>query len=99
MGCAGIITATCNVTAGLSRQVYDDFIEQKEQTKNEVLCDIRNTFEKFNLISGLHSFMSDENKTYKNVLPPVSILNEKDKLLLIEELNKLNFTLGSLKVA
>ena len=99
LGCAGIITATCNVTAGLSRQVYDDFIEQKEQTKNEMLCDVRNTFEKFNLISGLHSFMSDENEIYKNVLPPVCILNEKDKLLLIEELNKLNFTLGSLKAA
>jgi len=99
LGCAGVITATCNVTAGLSRQVYDDFIEQKEQTKNEMLCDVRNTFEKFNLISGLHSFMSDENKIYKNVLPPVSILNEKDKFLLIEELNKLNFKLGSLKVA
>ncbi|MDC1250725.1 dihydrodipicolinate synthase family protein [Pelagibacteraceae bacterium] len=99
LGCTGIITATCNVTAGLSRQVYDDFIEQKEQTKNEMLCDVRNIFEKFNLISGLHSFMSDENKIYKNVLPPVSILNEKDKLLLIEELNKLNFTLGSLKAA
>ena len=99
LGCTGIITATCNVTAGLSRQVYDDFIEQKEQTKNEMLCDVRNTFEKFNLISGLHSFMSDENKIYKNVLPPVSILNEKDKLLLIEELNKLNFKLGSLKAA
>ena len=99
LGCAGIITATCNVTAGLSRQVYDDFIEQKEQTKNEMLCNVRNTFEKFNLISGLHSFMSDENKIYKNVLPPVNTLNEKDKLLLIDELNKLNFTLGSLKVA
>ncbi|MDB4069910.1 dihydrodipicolinate synthase family protein [Candidatus Pelagibacter sp.] len=99
LGCSGIITATCNVTAGLSRQVYDDFIEQKEQTKNEMLCDVRNTFEKFNLISGLHSFMSDENKIYANVLPPVSILNEKDKLLLIEELNKLNFKLGSLKAA
>ena len=99
LGCSGIITATCNVTAGLSRQVYDHFIEQKEQTKNEMLCDVRNTFEKFNLISGLHSFMSDENKIYKNVLPPVSILNEKDKLLLIDELNKLNFTLGSLKAA
>ena len=98
LGCAGIITATCNVTAGLSRQVYDDFIEEKTQTKNEILCDVRNTFEKFNLISGLHSFMLDENKIYKNVLPPVSILNEKDKLLLTEELNKLNFTLGSLKV-
>jgi 4-hydroxy-tetrahydrodipicolinate synthase len=99
LGCAGVITATCNVTAGLSRQVYDDFIEQKKQTKNEMLCDVRNTFEKFNLISGLHSFMSDENKIYKNVLPPVSILNEKDKFLLIEELNKLNFTLRSLKAA
>jgi len=98
LGCAGIITATCNVTAGLSRRVYDDFIEEKAQTKNEILCDVRNTFEKFNLISGLHSFMLDENKIYKNVLPPVSILNEKDKLLLTEELNKLNFTLGSLKV-
>ena len=54
---------------------------------------------KFNLISGLHSFMSDENKIYENVLPPVSILNEKDKLLLIEELNKLNFKLEFLKAA
>ena len=99
LGCAGIITATCNVTAGLSRKVYDDFIGQKKQTKNEMLCDVRNTFEKFNLISGLHSFMSDENIIYKNVLPPCNILNENDKLLLIEELNRLNFTLGSLKAA
>ena len=99
LGCTGIITATCNVTAGLSREVYNDFIEKKEQTKNKMLCDVRNTFEKFNLISGLHSFMSNEDGIYKNVLPPVSLLNEKDKLQLIEELNKLNFTLKSLKVA
>jgi len=99
LGCTGIITATCNVTAGLSRKVYDDFIEKKEQTANEMLCNVRNTFEKFNLISGLHSFMFDEDKIYKNVLPPVSLLSEKDKQQLIEELNKLNFTLGSLKAA
>jgi len=96
LGCTGIITATCNVTAGLSRKVYD-FIEKKKQTKNEILCNVRNTFEKFNLISGLHSFMSDEDKIYKNVLPPISLLSEQDKLQLIEELNKLNFTLESLK--
>ena len=95
LGCAGIITATCNVTADLSRKVYDDFIEKKEQTKNEMLCDVRHAFEKFNLISGLHSFMSDDDKIYQNVLPPVSLLGEKDKHELIEELNKLNFTLGS----
>jgi len=99
LGCAGVITATCNVTAGLSRKVYDNFIEKKEQTTNETLCNVRNTFEKFNLISGLHSFMSDEDEVYKNVLPPVSLLSEKDKHQLIEELNKLNFTLGSLKAA
>ena len=97
LGCAGIITATCNVTAGLSRKVYDDFITKKKQTTNEKLCNVRNTFEKFNLISGLHSFMSNEDEIYKNVLPPVSLLSEKNKLQLIEELNKLNFTLGSLK--
>ena len=99
LGCAGIITATCNVTAGLSRKVYDDFIEKKQQTTNEILCSVRNTFEKFNLISGLHSFMSDEDKIYKNVLPPVSLLSEKDKQQLIADLKKLNFTLKSLKIA
>ena len=99
LGCAGIITATCNVTAALSRKVYDDFIAKKDQTKNEMLCNVRNTFEKFNLISGLHSFMSDEDKIYKNILPPLSLLSEKDKQQLIEELNKLNFTLKSLKTA
>ena len=35
LGCAGIITATCNVTASLSRKVYDEFITKKEQTTNE----------------------------------------------------------------
>ena len=98
LGSAGVITATCNVTASLSRKVYDDFIEKKDQTKNEMLCSVRNIFEKFNLISGLHSFMSDTDEIYKNVLPPISLLNKKDKLQLIEELNKLNFTLGSLQV-
>ena len=99
LGCAGIITATCNVTAALSRKVYNDFIEKKEQTKNDILCNVRNTFEKFNLISGLHSFMSDEDEIYRNVLPPVSLLSKKDKQQLIEDLNKLNFNLKSMKYA
>jgi len=99
LGCAGIITATCNVTANLSRKVYDDFIEKKKQTENEVLCNVRKTFEKFNLISGLHSFMSDVDEIYKNVLPPVCLLSEKDKWQLIEDLNKFNFNLESLKAA
>ena len=99
LGCDGIITATCNVTGGLSRKVYDDFIEKKEQTTNEMLCNVRNTFEKFNLISGLHSFMSDEDEIYRNVLPPVSLLSQKDKQQLVEDLNKLNFNIKSMKLA
>ena len=99
LGCAGIITATCNVTAKLSRKVYDDFVSKNPQTKNDMLCDVRSVFDNFNLISGLHSFMSDEDVIYRNVLPPVSLLNEKDKQKLIEDLNKLNFKLGSLQAA
>ena len=99
LGCSGIITATCNVTASLSRKVYDEFSNNKQQTKNEILCNIRSVFDQFNLISGLHSFMSDEDEIYKNVLPPISLLNKKDKQQLTEDLNKLNFNLRSLKAA
>jgi 4-hydroxy-tetrahydrodipicolinate synthase len=99
LGCAGIITATCNVTAALSRKVYEDFIDKKKQTANEILCNVRNVFDQFNLISGLHSFMTDEDKIYKNVLPPICLLSEKNKQQLTEDLNKLNFKLGSSKAA
>ena len=51
-----------------------------------MLCNVRSAFDQFNLISGLHSFMSDEDEIYKNVLPPVSLLSEKDKQKLIEDL-------------
>ena len=91
LGCSGIITATCNVTSELARKVYDDFMNKKEQTVNEKLCDVRNIFEKYNLISGLHSCYSKNYPIYKNVLPPLSILNSKDEKELIENLKKLNF--------
>jgi 4-hydroxy-tetrahydrodipicolinate synthase len=98
LGCSGIITATCNVTASLSRKVYDDFIEKKQQTINEKLCKVRSVFDKFNLISGLHSFMSDEDEIYKNILPPISLLDEMDKNQLIKNLNEVDFNLRSLRV-
>ena len=97
LGCSGIITATCNVTASISRKVYDDFNAKKLQTVNEMLCKVRSVFDQFNLISSLHSFMLDEDIIYKNVLPPLSLLSEKNKIFLTEDLNKLNFKLGSLR--
>ena len=44
----------------MSRKVYDDFFNRKEQTVNQKLCDVRSTFDKYNLISGLHSYYSKE---------------------------------------
>ena len=90
-GCSGIITATCNVTAKLSRKVYDDFIDKKKQLENEKLCNVRKVFDQFNLISGLHTYLAKKNQLYKNILPPLSLLNEKDEKKLLEDLKKLDF--------
>ena len=99
LGCSGIITATCNVTSTLARKVYDDFIEKKEQTVNQKLCDVRNIFEKYNLISGLHTFYSKKDHYYKNILPPLSILNSQDEQELFGNLDKINFSIKSLMAA
>jgi len=92
LGCAGIITATCNVTAKLSRRVYEDFLKKEKQTANQQLCDVRLIFEKYNLISGLHSYLSRNDKIFKNLLPPIQLLKEDDQKQLIESLEKLNFS-------
>ncbi len=99
IGCSGIITATCNVTASLSRRVYDDFINKKKQTFNEKLCNVRMVFDKYNLISGLHTYLSEKDKSFQNLLPPLSLLNNNDKKKLLEELKKLEFNYDLLKVA
>ena len=98
IGCSGIITATCNVTAPLARKVFDDFYSGKDQTANKKLCDVRQVFEKYNLISGLHTFMSQKDKIYLNILPILSLLSENDKKKLFEELQKLDFNINNLKV-
>ncbi len=91
IGCTGIITATCNVTAKLARNVYDDFCKNKTQTYNEKLCNVRKVFDQFNLISGLHTFLAKKNKIYENILPPISLLDEKNKKKMLEDLKKLDF--------
>jgi 4-hydroxy-tetrahydrodipicolinate synthase len=56
---------------------------KKKQSVNQKLCDVRSAFDKYNLISGLHTFCSQENKIYKNILPPLSLLNKTDEKDLI----------------
>ena len=91
LGCSGIISAVCNVTGVLARKVYDDFDNEKKQTFNERLCLIRSTFDNYNLISGLHSFMSTEDKKFKVVLPPLALLSDNDQKELLAKLKKLDF--------
>jgi len=90
-GNSGIISAICNVTASLARKVYDDFHDKKKQTFNERLCAIRKVFDKNNLISGLHSFMSIEDEKYKIVLPPLSLLSKEEEKQMVDELKTLDF--------
>jgi len=99
LGCSGIITATCNATSALARKVYDDFNNGNNQTVNQNLCDVRAVFEKYNLISSLHTYFSKQENYYKNLLPPLSILNSGDELDLINNLEKLNFSLKKIKAA
>ena len=94
LGCSGIITATCNVTAELSRKVYDDFFSGGEQSYNKKLCDVREAFDKYNLISGLHTFYSRNNDIYKNILPPLRLLNLNEEIDLLNNLKGLNFKLN-----
>ena len=91
LGCSGIISAICNVTAPLARKVFDDFANKKKSTFNERLCSIRKVFDKHNLISGLHSFLSYEHEKYNNILPPLSLLTKEQEKKMLSELKNLDF--------
>ncbi len=91
LGCDGIITATCNMTATLTRKVYDDFIQNQNQSVNEKLCKVRTIFDKYNLISAIHSLMAQTDKSYSFILPPLGLLDNKECQKLIEDLKKIDF--------
>ena len=76
----------------LSRKVYNDFYSKKDQSQNEKLCNVRKVFDKYNLISGLHTYFSQDDDIYKNILPPLSLLSKTDEKNLLKELKDLNFT-------
>ena len=91
LGCSGCISAVTNVTHSLARKVFDDFEGKKNQTVNEKLVNVRQTFDNYPLISALHSFLNEENKVYKNILPPLTLLNSEKKQELLSNLKKINF--------
>ena len=90
-GCAGCISAITNVTHSLARKVFDDFESKSPQTLNTKLISVRESFDKYNLISALHSFMSVEDKKYKNLLPPLVLLSQEKQKELLSKLESLDF--------
>ena len=99
LGCSGIISATCNITGPLARNVYDNYFNGKKQVSNEKLCEIREAFDKHNLISAIHTFFAEKNTEYKNLLPTLKLLSSENKNNLMNELQKLDFKLENIKVA
>ena len=94
IGCSGCISAIANVTHKLAREVFDDFQKNRSQKSNEKLVNVRHTFDKYNLISGLHSYMSLQNSKFKNLLPPLTLLNSNDQKELLKKLENLKFNLN-----
>ena len=90
-GCAGCISAVTNVTHSLARKVFDDFKKNINQSANDKLISVREAFDGYNLISGLHSFMSVHNSQFKKLLPPLVSLSDKDKKDLLSKLESLEF--------
>tara|TARA_A100000164_G_scaffold358086_1_gene369386 strand:- start:363 stop:1247 length:885 start_codon:yes stop_codon:yes gene_type:complete len=99
LGCSGIITATTNITGSLAREVYDNFNSNFPQPSNKKLCAVRSVFDNYNLISSLHTLMMQKSLLFKNLLPPLRLLNETEESELLSNLKKLNFNMEILKAA
>jgi 4-hydroxy-tetrahydrodipicolinate synthase len=91
LGCSGCISAVTNVTHSLARKVFDDFENKNTQTENNQLINVRETFDQYNLISALHSFLSIRDEKFKNILPPLVLLPQEKQKELIDKLNNLKF--------
>ena len=92
IGCSGCISAIANVTHKLAREVFDNYENNMPQPNNKKLIMVRQVFDNYNLISSLHSYMSTQNPKFKNLLPPLRLLNSKESKELLKKLENLKFS-------
>ena len=74
------------------KKVFNDFHDRGDSPDDEKLKALRTVFDETgNLISALHTLKSAENEIYKNMLPPLEILDEDKKKEMLKKLKDLNF--------
>ena len=92
IGGAGCISATTNITGLIAKKIFNNFKKNQDCIENDKLKKIRTVFDETgNLISAVHTFKSLENNAFKNLLPPLELLNEEKKDQMLKKLKELNF--------
>ena len=92
IGGAGCISATTNITGSIAKKIFNNFKKNQDCIENDKLKKIRTVFDETgNLISAVHTFKSLENNAFKNLLPPLELLNEEKKDQMLKKLKELNF--------
>ena len=92
-GCFGLISATVNIhfQAQLAIKAFENFKKGKDSKDNKLLVKVRSICDEFNLIECLHTFFAEKQKIYQNILPPLRLLSEKDKIKFFNQLKEIRF--------
>ena len=91
--CAGVISATTQISHFMAKKIYEDFKNNNvDESLNDQLVKVRKAFDKSgNLVSAVHTFLGQQDKKYKRLLPPLSLLSKEKEQELLLKLKELNF--------
>lgn len=97
VGGSGLISATVNIhfQAKLAIKVFKNFKKEEDLKNNELLVKVRSICDEFNLIECLHTFFAEKQTIYQNILPPLRLLSDKDKIKFFNKLEKLNLNIAA----
>ena len=91
--CVGVISATTQITHFLAKKVYEDFKNNNvNEDLNDQLIKVRTAFDETgNLVSAVHTYLSQKDTKYKRLLPPLSLLPKEKEQELLTKVKGLNF--------